>query len=185
MRFLIVIYMFSLVTLLQGQNNEIEWTSNYRLVYDDFKGGIPGNEPKTTKALTYSVIDLDVKQVGQEIHTYIRTYFKYYNSWMRPESRTDYTLKHEQGHFDITEIYSRKLRKKLMGLKVKRKGGDKQILSIAKKLIKQHLKYQAKYDKDTGFAIKEKNQAEWIIKIAKELKELEAYKEATVKMQFK
>jgi hypothetical protein len=183
-RHLIIFAAFCL-SLFANAQNELEWSHDRRLVYDDFKGAISANESKQTKATTYSIIDLDVKQVGQEIQASVRTLFKYDNSWMRSDSKNAYTLKHEQGHFDISEIYARKLRKKLAGIKVKRKGGNEQIVGIAKKMIKKHLKAQAKYDQATGFAIKEKNQAEYIIKIEKELKELEGYKDSKVVMKFR
>ena len=128
---------------------------------------------------------MNYKQKGDVVEVIVQSYFEKNSSWIRTTANQAYTLKHEQGHFDIAEIFARKIRKKLQAKKLSKTKGEAQIKKIWSKLYSEYFAMQKKYDKATSHSIKEKNQQKWILKIAKELKELEAYKNSTFIMNFK
>lgn len=83
-------------------------------------------------------------------------------------------LKHEQLHFDIVEIYSRKLREKFLVLdKMKSKLED--YISTYNNIRNDLVKYQGLYDSETEHSVNKEKQKEWEIKVAKELEELDTY----------
>jgi hypothetical protein len=87
----------------------IPWSYNERLNWNDFKC-----EPKTgTDAVASTSTTLGIAyQVTDGQLTYdITCNFSKVKSWGL--MKTDYILAHEQGHFDITEIYARKLHQAL------------------------------------------------------------------------
>ncbi len=48
-------------------------------------------------------------------------FFDRQRSWVKNEAKLDYVLRHEQGHFDIFEVYTRKIRKALSEKKLIKK----------------------------------------------------------------
>jgi len=91
---------------LNWKDGELEWK--------DFKGKAPSNTPYA--ALTYSAIDLQIEGLGDKLSVHINTIFDPKQSWKK-DNITDFLLKHEQLHFDITEYHSRLLREKIQTLK--------------------------------------------------------------------
>jgi hypothetical protein len=95
----------------------IDWSLARRLTWDDFAGSVPpGTEPhrvaETSAALAWSYEyrlewsrDRCVFSIV-DIRSFAR--FNPISSWARPGDRTDHVLVHEQGHFDITELYRAK-----------------------------------------------------------------------------
>ena len=186
MRF-IFLFFAQIVVLFSNaqQNNIINWSQSYRLTYEDFQATVPGNANKAIQGTTDASIELNFEQVGDVVNVSLVSYFKRHDSWIRTEAKNEYTLKHEQGHFDIAEIFARKMRKALQKKKLDRRNGASQIKKIFNKLLKKYLETQKEYDNATGHSIKVKDQEKWIQKISDELKELEAYKETTLVMRFK
>ena len=89
--------------------------------------------------------------------------------------KTDYILQHEQGHFDITELFARKLAKELKEYKFNPRKYQDDVSKIYKKLMDEKEEYQNKYDKETDFSRNKEQQAEWLEKIKDELDELDEY----------
>lgn len=77
---------------------------------------------------------------------------------------------HEQGHFDITEIYARELSKKLNSKKFLIKETEEADL-IYKSIVQEMNELQIQYDMETkGGTIMDKQQ-EWLHKIEESLKQ--------------
>ena len=176
--------LFLVISFFSYAQEKIYWSENYKIQYDDFQGAVPGNETYI-KATTASVIEVAFEQVGDVVIVSVSNFLKKNESWMKNEAKIAYALNHEQGHFDISEIHARRIRKKLLETKLDKWKGGSEITTIFDKLRKKHLRAQRKYDKATSYSIKEKNQIEWTKKIADELKELEAYKNPKLEMKFK
>src|SRR5262245_56433743 len=90
----------------QGQEEQfIEWSSIKRLTWDDYLAR--PSSSSDAAAITSTALGLEY-HVRNNILTYkITCRFSKTRSWGKYKS--DYILQHEQGHFDITEIYARKL----------------------------------------------------------------------------
>jgi hypothetical protein len=173
---------FFLAATVQNKD-EISWTADYHLKWDDFKAKVAvGNK---FSALTHSGFTASYSSVGNKVDFNVQSTMERDKSWVKPEKKTDYLLKHEQGHFDITEIFTRKLRKRLVEKKFKSKTFESEYHSIYENTLKELHSEQEKYDDETEHSIAEKKQEEWNLKITKQLEELDNYKETHYTSTFK
>lgn len=149
----------------------IPWTDQKRLVWDDFlcepvKGSDAVASTSTSLGIAYQLN-------GGELSYHITCYFNKEKSWTL--MKTDYILAHEQGHFDITEIFARKLHEALQNYEFNKKSFKKDITHIYQTIVKQKEDFQKLYDGETDHSRKRKEQYDWLQKIEDMLKETEAY----------
>jgi len=155
-----------------GNNSLIDWSADRRLTWDDFKARPDPNSPNA--ALTGTNIKFDFSYSSTEGFKYhITCQFDKNSSWGR--IKTDYILSHEQGHFDIAEIYARRLNKALKEYKHDVSKANKEINKIYEKVMHELSAAQAQYDRETNFSIDKPEQIRWLIKISDELKSYEEY----------
>ena len=159
--------------LLPPQHNTlIDWSAAYRLQWDDFKASPDKSSPNA--ALTSTAIKFDFSYNGRALDYHISCQFDKTQSWGRVKN--DYILSHEQGHFDIAEIYARKLNKLLKEYTVTNVNRlSKEVNKLYENTMRQLHDMQVKYDAETNFSINTEKQNEWLKKISLELKELETY----------
>ena len=105
-----------------------------------------------------------------EVDCTVETFFYPESSWYRPEVANDVILSHEQLHFDITELFARRMRQRLATYPFTKrvKGEMKQIYESA---IREMREFQRRYDQETDFSRNEFRQAEWNRMIASALRE--------------
>jgi predicted secreted Zn-dependent protease len=102
------------------------------------------------------------------------------SSWVKPNRKLASLLKHEQGHFDITEIYARKMSKAIREAKIecadeaKADAAGKKILS---RLDKEWEKAEKAYDVETKDGTDAVRQAAASQLIATELAGLNGYRQ--------
>jgi hypothetical protein len=108
----VLVGLFLLFTSGKDNPDTIYWSESDRLVWDDFEGQ-PRHDYKGVSALTSSGIVHYKGCKNGKINYKVRAYFEKEESWVKEEARTGHHLIHEQIHFDITELYARKLRKVL------------------------------------------------------------------------
>lgn len=147
------------------------WQSDKRLVWDDFFG-----EPKTgtdAVASTSTSLGITYQITDGELKYQITCYFNKEKSW--GIMKTDYILAHEQGHFDITEIFARKLNEALQNYQFNRKSLKRDIGQIYQSIVRQKEEYQKAYDAETDHSRKRKLQYDWLEKIEDLLEETEPY----------
>lgn len=89
--------------------------------------------------------------------------------------KTDYILAHEQGHFDITEIFARRLNEALQNYQFNKKTFKKDIGQIYQSIVSEKEEYQKIYDSETDHSRNRKVQYDWLEKIDSLLAETQAY----------
>ncbi|MBC7949145.1 MAG: DUF922 domain-containing protein [Chitinophagaceae bacterium] len=156
----------------QDSNEElIDWNKSRYLSWSDYKGSPNPNSDAAAATTTYLGIEYNV---GQNGFTYkIQCKFSKTKSWGK--SKTDYILQHEQGHFDIAEIFARKLNKKMSQYEFKQSSYRKDLKEIYDEVTNEKEETQNKYDRETDHSRKKEQQGEWIKKIEKMLEELKEY----------
>jgi predicted secreted Zn-dependent protease len=147
----------------------IEWNAGRKLTWNDFKGEVPRNS--TVAALTSTAINIDFGYYNESLRFHIRCRFDKEASWGR--IKNDYILSHEQGHFDIAEIYARKLNAALKNYTTTPDRVKKDVNEIYQDLMQQHNDRQDLYDQETNFSKDQKQQQLWLQEIAVELKALQ------------
>jgi len=149
----------------------IPWETNKRLVWDDFLC-----EPKRNTdavALTSTALGISYNISSNQLHYEITCSFSKAKSWGL--LKTPYILAHEQGHFDITEIYARKLHKELLDYKFNRRTFRQDVNVIYDRVVKEKENFQYAYDGLTDHSRNKTVQKEWLERIQELLIETEAY----------
>lgn len=150
------------------QGPVIDWQNNYKLKYEDFKAGSKAS-PGFAVATTSSAFGYSITDRGGEISGSIYVRFYCEESWWNPDFRLDEVLEHEQLHFDICELFGRKLYKEVLALRDNGKLSKRSIKHIESKLEKQYSDYQDLYDKETDHSTNGGEQRKWNKKIKLEL----------------
>ena len=149
------------------------WNPDYRLTWNDF-AGYPAVHQDHISAMTASGI-VHYKGCNDGFINYkVQAYFERKESWVKVEALTDHHLTHEQIHFDITELYARKLRKALSERKFKC-GEENQFEKFIAGYTDEWQRAQSDYDLETEHSLKPKEQEEWYHNINHELSQLEEY----------
>lgn len=161
-----------IATIEKKEANEfIPWSNEKLLCWDDFlcdpkKGTDAVASTSTSLGIAYQMQD------GQLTYD-ITCSFSKDRSWGL--MKTDYILAHEQGHFDITEIFARKLNEALQNYQFNKRTFKKDISEIYQSVVKQKEEYQKMYDGETDHSRNKKVQYDWLEKIQQLLEETEAY----------
>lgn len=158
----------------EEKNDTIHWSSIRKLTWNDFNGK-PDNKSEY-KAMTFSKVEIKHESFDNHFIINIISVFSCPLSWSK-NTESSRLLKHEQLHFDITEIAARYIRKEFIQHDIT----DISILSSSLQDI--YNKYNrifrdsinSMYDEETEHGTIADKQREWEIKIAKELKVLEEY----------
>lgn len=157
---------------VQGPDDRyIDWTATRKLKWSDFKARpqlYSGNA-----ALTSSSIDMKYGYNHRKLTWTIRCHFDRNLSWARVKNH--YILAHEQGHFDIAELYARKLNKALKQYHFNARTAGSDVNHIYRNVMRQHHEMQQRYDRETDFSRNERRQRSWSGNIQQWLRENAAY----------
>lgn len=149
----------------------IPWLSHRKLAWDDFLS--PPEKNSDAVASTSTSLGISYKVQNSEWAYSITCNFSKYKSWGL--LRTDYILAHEQAHFDITEIFARKLHYELETYQFNRRTFKKDINAIYQKIVKEKEIFQKLYDGETDHSRNKKKQQLWLKKIEEILQKTEPY----------
>lgn len=157
-----------------GFAQEIEegvlWSADKRLRWSDFRGKVP---PAAVPAAT-TASGISYKYSANLIHHEVEldfevnAYFYPNESWYKPEVCDDLILSHEQLHFDISELFARKMRNKLQRTSFS-DNVKAEIRKIYRETLEELQKFQEQYDWETSFSRNAQKQLEWNKKIAEAL----------------
>lgn len=150
----------------------ISWEAGRKLSWADFRGDAP--ETKQVAATTASGISYSFQSEGNRglyrVDYEVNAFFYPHKSWYHKELCDSVVLRHEQLHFDITELYARRMRKLMAG---KTFGSDvrAEVRRIFKRINRELSEFQARYDRETDFSRDREAQARWNAEIARKLSE--------------
>lgn len=168
------LFLFTSIVFSQDSFNgeKIVWNKDIKLSWEDFQGKPPQSDLLFKKATTSYEIIMNVNYVEGEIPNFIiLSYFIKNKSWTITNDSN--VLVHEQLHFDISEVYTRKIRKKFIELqKLNVKNSDLYIKEYYR-LREEEEKFQEKYDSEVLF--NSNKQEEWKIKVSNLLEDLKDY----------
>lgn len=145
----------------------ISWSPVRRLNWEDFLC-----EPKRNTdavALTSTALGITYRMVNSELNYEITCSFSKTKSWGL--LKTPYILAHEQGHFDITEIFARRLHQELLDYKFNRRTYRQDVNVIYDRVVKEKEAFQKAYDGQTDHSRNKAQQKEWEERIDKILAE--------------
>lgn len=153
------------------KNDTIVWRADSLLHKEDFK-----SRPKPGGRLGFAAVGIFLYpgENGGELMFYVEALFVKSKSYITKYS--EYVLKHEQIHFNMCELYARKLRKKISETNFKKvKNFSDEIQKLYAKISDEHNKEQDKYDNDTEHGLNSAKQKIWEDDVNSRIKELDAY----------
>ena len=165
--------------IYQTNSDTIVWSEHNELQWSDFKG--KSDTISNHKAMTYVQVTLNPKEYSDSIVIHVKTLFFRNKSWTKNNESIE-LLSHEQLHFNIAELISRKIRKQFSSY-------EYSDVNLAYKILqeiyddhypKMLREYNYKYDHDSNHGTIKEQQREWELKIAKELKEMKEYSSTKV-----
>ena len=171
MKPIFIFLLFSICVQVSAQT-EIVWKENMPLTWNDFKG--PKRNSKLA-AETYCSINTSVAITGDKLNITIQAVFYADSSWYNPEKIHELTLTHEQGHFQIAELYARKLRKAVAEKINSFTDYQNQFEALYEEVHGDYFDRQEQYDEETLHGTISRTQMDWIDRIAEELLELKEY----------
>ena len=155
-----------------GGSEILEWNEYYYLRWDDFQG-----EP-TAESIgdAGAVVQIKAKPylVKKQVHYNVYAYFNQSKSWARDKSRE--LLAHEQVHFDIAELYARKIRKLISEMQRRHVKDVSEYNAAIHRLLEESNEYDRLYDIQTLHGAITKKQEEWTRKVKSELESLDEFK---------
>lgn len=149
----------------------IHWKERQKLTWADYQGKPDPDAGAAASTATFLGVEYNFKDGN--LGYVITCSFSRSKSWGL--HKNEYILTHEQGHFDIAEIFARQLYKKLKAYTFDKKNYQADLRKIYEDVTKAKEDMQNTYDLETNHSINKEKQAEWMQKISRELKSLEEF----------
>ena len=167
---LLLTILLSFNTVFSQEEEIISWTPDRKLQWEDFKGRpfkTAWAAAVTASGITYefSSIETDGKL---QLDIEISTHFYPEESWYQPPLVNGVILSHEQLHFDISELFARKMRKIVAETNFT-SNVKAEIKKIYRDILKELSAFQKKYDFETNFSRNIEKQLEWNRQISEAL----------------
>jgi len=143
------------------------------LTWNDFKGQPPVSDrvaATTASGISYQFSTSGTKN-SYKVDFEISTHFYPNESWYKPDLCDEVILGHEQLHFDISELFARKLRMEFSAATFTHENVKKKIKALYKRNNQELSDFQNRYDAETNFSRNRDAQIIWNEKIAEALKE--------------
>ena len=161
------IFILPFLVLSLPDDDHIKWQEDRRLTWDDFKAA--PQKLGNTAAMTTTHLGFSYSVTNGKVTYKIDCRFEKNKSWGLVKN--DWILRHEQGHFDIAEIFARKLNKSINEYPFNRGSFQKDLDVIYKSVVDEKEGYQQQYDNETDYSRNRPNQETWLKKIEAELKQ--------------
>jgi hypothetical protein len=150
--------------------DRFQWHDHTKLSWDDFKGAVNATHDESAAA-TYCSIGFKTAATTPGGKPEIVVYNSFYinKSWVRSDARIQSILDHEQGHFDLCEIYTRKLKERMNNFNFDIPNVKQALISIYTELNKEYELRQQAYEQETVHGTNIMEQKKWQVVIASEL----------------
>jgi len=154
--------------------------STHRLSWRNFHG-----RPRlgtSTAAQTSSGVTYVVECHGERFRYAVLATFSPAESWVRPDipphrAASPRTLKHEQTHFDITEVFARRLRRAFSTVQAICPSHPKNARKLFERLSRESQSIQEQYDQETAHGTALDAQARWSRAVAASLDSLGGFRQ--------
>ena len=160
-------------------DNAMAWSARRLLTWGDFKGPPPdgGDEgARTAHAIHYAWIC----RSGGRFEFRATAAFLPHRSWvktivLRNAVESVRVLRHEQAHFDISELYARHMRRRFADLPDACDRNDAELSAVARVLLDEERAMQRRYDAETNHSLETERQTVWEDNVRRLLAGLSSY----------
>ena len=153
-----------------GHSGHFQWYEHRKLSWDDFRGPVNATTNESAAA-THCGLGFTTTSSAPGSKPEIIVYNTFYTnkSWVRPDAKMSSILDHEQGHFDLCEIYTRKLRKRLSNFDFNVPDARQVLMNIYSTVSNEYEKRQQDYEQETKHGTNTEEQKRWQEIIVREL----------------
>jgi len=172
LKYIICCIFFIVLGNSETQEDEtIEWSADYKLTWEDFKGKSPNNDRAAATTASGISYQFSTSALNGEIELdyLVNTFFYPNKSWYQPGLCDSLILSHEQLHFDISELYARKMRNRLASTSFTQ-NVKAEVKQIYKEVLAELETYQNLYDDQTNFSRNLEQQLIWNRKVQEALR---------------
>ena len=173
-----LLFLFLLVApLISNDEEKIIWSDERKLTWEDFRG-----TPKswgtyvasTSSGISFSY-SIGVRGGQLDLKYSVESNFYPQSSWYNAEEVDDYILRHEQTHFDITELHARIFRKVLAESEFDLAPQD-ELSDLYEEVEQARRAMQQLYDKETDHSNIRDAEERWVKYVADRLEEYQRWK---------
>lgn len=152
----------------------LAWSASRPLSWADFQAR-PG-APVNLAALTSANIDVKVGCSDFKFSAAVKAVFTPTESWVRePGKASAQLLRHEQVHFDLTEVHARQMRQKLALMQFDCDKLQPALNNYTKVAFLAWQREEARYDQETNHGLNAARQQQWEAAVQQRLEKLSAY----------
>lgn len=168
----------SKVNFLQPPNkansDTIYFSASQPLVWNDFKGAVQQKGMAIAETSSGFGFNASIKTINGKgtLTVNVFCYFNKSTSWVKPDKKSDYALRHEQNHFTISYIATNYFFRQLTKAKFTTLNYNSLLNEIYANSMQKLQEMQNQYDSETRNGINKEQQAKWNKKISSELKAL-------------
>jgi len=160
----------------------IIWDSNRKLSWSDFMAS--ANQSIPYAAMTFESINYSYNWVDNRLHFESKTAFSPCLSWTKYQEAENLLL-HEQGHFNVAEIFRRLLVKSVLENEINSSGVKSKLSTIYQDIVQQKEAFQKQYDLETDYSRDVEKQLQWSKNIEKMLRQLDQYNKESIEVDMK
>ncbi|MBD3582198.1 hypothetical protein [Flavobacterium selenitireducens] len=151
--------------------DKIPWSSTKKLTWPDFQG-VPDTARSNLAAMSTVVVEISDGHWEGDIPKFkIGTYFIKSKSWTT--TNDNYTLNHEQVHFDLHELYARKIRKAFDSLNRKKVSEVPSYQKVYNRYLEEATARHYRYDSEANF--NEIKQQQWSRQVQSDIQQTKQY----------
>jgi hypothetical protein len=161
-----------MASLFAQEEAVIRWEPGLRLAWADFRGAPPAGKriaATTASGLSYRYTARGGPD-GYALDFTVDTFFYPDKSWYHPELCDTRVLSHEQLHFDISELFARRLRSRLRQTAFSGKVRA-EVRKIFEQVNRELSEFQDRYDGETDYSRNAEAQLAWNRAVAQLLSE--------------
>jgi hypothetical protein len=179
--FAAVLLILIIAAFKKTEKDILVWKEGRPLTWDDFNGK---PEKRFAAASThYDIIKSILKAEAKPMAVTIEAVFFRNSSWKKKSWINDQVLAHEQKHFDIVELFARKLRKSISETRFKSYTDlVEKVNALYDKNDKEMDIYQDQYDDETDGSMNGEKQRTWEKKIMQEINDLKKFEKTAVEV---
>jgi hypothetical protein len=157
---------------------DIPWSANRPLTWDDFRGPAPLDGVEGAR--TVYLLSYESRCRGIDFTFSVTAVVLPSRSWVKPRvlstpAESARILQHEQTHFNLTEVYARRMRRFFRELYNPCGLIDERLKESVERFVQEEADAQRRYDDETGYGLKPQVQERWDRDIATMLTELAAF----------
>ena len=155
---------------------QFQWFEHSRLSWEDFQGPVTSGTEEVAAAATHCGIGIKTNNIvpGNKLELVVYNTFYTRKSWVRNDAKIQSILEHEQGHFDMCELYTRKLRERLSKYDFTTADLNKAVMAIYTEINSEYESRQQAYEQETIHGTDIEKQKYWQMMIADELTKVPA-----------